>query len=85
MSKKSLNTLYVEIGDGVVVIRREGNTASAVAKILGSDAGADGEPKTLWLDRLVHREDEDWVEGWIATGPYVTRLDRAAASSPYRG
>lgn len=84
-SRSNLNTLYVEIGDGVVVVRREGNTAAAVANILGSKTGPDGQPKTLWLDRLVHREGQDRVDGWVATGPFVTRLDRAAPSRPYRG
>jgi hypothetical protein len=57
------------VGDGVAVIRREGSSAALVASILGRES-ADGRD-TIWLDRLVHDETQEWpdceVSGVIST------------------
>lgn len=75
------NVLLMEIGEGVAVIRREGRSSATVAGILGQENGPDGRPVKLWLDRLVHRQDLDQFEGWDASGPFVTCLERRAAKA----
>lgn len=56
----------VHVGDGVVVIRRKGSSAPAIANILGSE---EREGRTrLYLDRLVHKHYEKELGGYEVSG-----------------
>jgi hypothetical protein len=56
----------VHLGDGVVVVRRHGSSASAVANILGT-VQKEG-IKLLFLDRLVHKPFENELGGYAIRG-----------------
>lgn len=58
----------VTIGEGVAVIRRKGQSRPVVANILGIEHDESGRPKTVWLDRLVHRYHESRFIGWSVFG-----------------
>lgn len=66
----------VEVGEGVVVLRRKGNSRPVVANILGFDLDGEDRPIRLVLDRLVHRAHETEFVGWVVSGAYVSVLDR---------
>lgn len=56
----------VHVGDGIVVVRRKGSSAPAVANILGSEVT---EGRThLYLDRLVHKHYENELGGYAVSG-----------------
>jgi len=71
----------VEIGEGVVVIHREGKSAPVIAKILGTDNGEDGKPCRYFLDRLVHRESETRLGGYEVRGAISTVLEVGDSST----
>lgn len=71
----------VTIGDGLVVVKREGQSAPVLANILGVDKNENGEIVTIWLDRLVHRLAERKFVGWNVSGAVSTVLKRAAVAS----
>ena len=56
----------VHVGDGVVVIRRKGSSAPAVANILGTEV-TEGRTR-LYLDRLVHKHYENELGGYAVSG-----------------
>jgi hypothetical protein len=56
----------VHIGDGVVVVKRKGSSLPAVANILGTLPGEDGQ--RVFLDRLVHRAFERELAGFPVSG-----------------
>lgn len=72
---RSESCVTVTVGDGVVTLRRSGQSSPITANILGLEAGADGQPTRIWLDRLVHR-DRDGFVGWRARGAVATELAR---------
>lgn len=63
----------VHIGDGVVVVRRTGNSVSAVAKILGTAPG-EGESRLIFLDRLIHEPFESELGPHSVSGAISTIL-----------
>lgn len=65
--------MEVSFGDGFAVIRREGHSAPIVARVLGREREGRGE--TVYLDRLVHDESNNWGE-WGAHGAISTILTR---------
>jgi hypothetical protein len=71
--RNGLTKLSVTVGDGVAVIRRELSSAVIVAGVLGRDSSAGFD--TLYLDRLVHDDFQDWGE-WTAFGAISTILSR---------
>lgn len=71
----------ISIGDGMVVVKRPGQSRSVVACILGMELDAQGRPVTIWLDRIVHRLFEDSFEGWRVSGAVSTVLSRQGQSS----
>lgn len=60
------NEASVHVGDGVVVVRRDGSSAAAVANVLGS-IDVDGN-KLLFLDRLIHKPFESELGGYPVRG-----------------
>ncbi len=68
----------VSFGDGFAVIRREGHSAPIVAKVLGCES--EGRAETVYLDRLVHEDGNDWGE-WGAHGAISTILSRMLPDS----
>jgi hypothetical protein len=67
------DTSSVAIGEGLLVLRRRGRPA-ATAKILGSEAGADGVTRTIWLDRMLHEPGEETLGGHAVCGAVVTQI-----------
>ena len=56
----------VHVGDDVVVVRRDGSSAPAVANVLGSVLTESG--TLLYLDRLIHKPYESELGGYIVKG-----------------
>jgi hypothetical protein len=56
----------VHVGDGIVIIRRKGSSAPAVANILGSEVT--GGRTLLYLDRLIHKHYENELGGYGVSG-----------------
>jgi hypothetical protein len=61
----------VHIGDGVVVVRRSGNSVSAVANILGTEEG-EGGSRLVYLDRLIHEPFESELGSYDVSGAIST-------------
>jgi hypothetical protein len=64
----------VEIGDGVVVIRRKGITRPVVANVLQFERDSKGDLGRLVLDRIVHRPYETDFGEWGVSGAFVSVL-----------
>ena len=69
----------VEIGEGVVVIKRKGASRPAVANVLKVEHNEDGHVIRLVLDRLVHRPHETDFCGWHVSGAFVTVAEKSNA------
>lgn len=65
----------VEIGEGVVVIKRKGTSRPSVANVLKAEVNEDGHVTRLVLDRLVHRPHETDFCDWHVSGAFVTVLE----------
>lgn len=68
----------VHVGDGVVVVRREGSSGSAVANILGSEDKSG--IRFIYLDRLVHMPFENELGGYSVSGAISTIIHTAVPS-----
>lgn len=77
--------VYVSVGDGCVVIRRSGRSVVTVAQILGADLDAAGQPRVLYLDRLVHTPYEAAFVGWTVRGAVSSILERESLGNPESG
>jgi hypothetical protein len=60
----------VHIGDGVVVVRRKGQSMPAVANVLGTEDV--GDQRLFYLDRLIHKPFENELGGYSVTGAIST-------------
>lgn len=67
-------TVAVTIGDGVVVLHRDGRSNPVVANILDAEKDATGEIITVYLDRCVHKPGETEFVGWSVSGAVVTEM-----------
>lgn len=67
-----LDNATVELSDLHVVIRRQGVSRPIVANVLGVDRDDAGEPRCIYLDRLVHAPEEDTLGGWNVSGAIST-------------
>jgi hypothetical protein len=65
----------VSLGDGAATFRQKGQSDVIVANVLGTENDDQGQPATVWLDRLVHRPGMEF-EGWETTGAISTVLHR---------
>lgn len=65
----------VEIGEGVVVVRRRGVSRPTVANILDLRAPGEDGPGRIVLDRLVHKPHETCLADWNVSGAYVSVLN----------
>lgn len=81
---KEQKRVDVSLGDGVVVLKREGQSDAVIAGVLGVDRDESGEIETIWLDRLVHKVGEDTFVGWSVSGAVSTVLKRDAPVMPAR-
>ena len=61
----------IEIGDGVVVIRRKGVSRPTVAILLEHKNLPNGSQRLI-LDRVVHKPGETILDGWGVEGAFVT-------------
>lgn len=76
MPDNEKSMVSVTLGENTAVIRRAGQSHPVLAGILGVKKQRDGEIKTVWLDRLVHRIGETDFEGWRVSGAVSTILTR---------
>lgn len=71
----------VTVGEGTVTLKRDGQSDLVIAAILGRKRDPAEGLETLWLDRLVHTDKEEFV-GWSATGAISTVLTGRIAATP---
>ena len=64
----------VIVGDRTVTLKREGRTRLVVAGILERIDDAEGTPRQITLDRVIHRLGEDCFEGWKVEGAVCSVL-----------
>jgi len=72
--------ITVIVGDQTVTLKREGRTQLVVAGILERINDAEGTPRQITLDRLIHRPGEDCFEGWKVEGSVCSVLTAAPFS-----
>ncbi len=65
----------VTVGEGTVSLKRAGQSTVVMANILGRSIDEESGVQKLWLDRLVHRETEQFF-GWHVTGAISTVLQQ---------
>lgn len=58
----------VSIGDGIVVIKRNGVSQKIIANILGAERNAEDAINKIYLDRLIHKPIEKTLGIWNVTG-----------------
>ena len=68
----------VNVGEGMVSLKRDGQSDLVIAKILGRRTNEEEDCEILWLDRLVHTDGEEFV-GFNASGAISTVLIRGLA------
>jgi hypothetical protein len=68
--------VFVSLGGGAAVIRKAGRSRPIVAGVLGVEFREDGEPRQVWLDRLVHTPGEEWAGPWAVSGAVSSILTR---------
>lgn len=73
--KPGTEMVRVSLSDGFATFRQKGRSDVIVANVLGAKCDDDGQPVTVWLDRLVHRPELEF-DGWKATGAVSTVLTR---------
>ncbi len=73
--RRSSDRGEVQIGDTHVRIRLPAESSIACAQILGWRSREPGREHVV-LDRLVHRLDDDAIDGWSVRGAVVTELCR---------
>ncbi len=66
----------IELGEGLVTVKRKGVTRPVVAVILGHSADETGNINRLVLDRLIHKPYETDMGGWHVTGAVCSVLIR---------
>lgn len=71
------NTMEVTVtlGEGVVVMKKAGQSRPIIANILGDERDVNGNTTKVWLDRFVHRPNWEFV-GWHVSGAVSTVLER---------
>lgn len=77
MSAFKVDTTQITLGDGVVVLKRQGK-GLVTASVLGEEEDFPEQGvKTLWLDRLIHddRAGEDTLGGFRVSGAVVTQIE----------
>ncbi|WP_293195991.1 hypothetical protein [Ottowia sp.] len=79
-SHKSTAT-KVTLGDGTVTLKRDGQSDLVIATIVGRKRDAGQGIETIWLDRLVHTDKEEFV-GWSASGAISTVLQQRLVPTP---
>lgn len=75
MRRETKISADVNLGDGIVVIRRRSSSEVTIAQVLGIDD--DGQ--RLYLDRLVHAPWEQSIGGWKCSGAISTILEKEIA------
>ena len=76
MSVRPESRVTVTVGDGVVTLRRDGQSSPITANILGMDRDSEGNPVRIWLDRIVHRSKPSSYIGWSVSGAVASVLVR---------
>lgn len=76
MSRSPDRSVTVTIGEGVVTLRRTGQSSPITANILGMDCDNSGAPTRVWLDRLVHQAGEHGFSDWSVHGAISSVLVR---------
>ncbi len=74
----------VSLGEHEAAFTVKGRSTTMLANILGREVTEEG-VETVWLDRLVHRPEEDYNDGWCGRGALstvLTRTVRAALPEP---
>jgi hypothetical protein len=67
----------ITIAGEVATVRTRGSQDAAVARVLGTET-RDGK-QLVYLDAELHRPDQEWADGWTATGAITTILMRDTA------
>lgn len=70
------SSVSVTLGDGVITLRRSGQSTPITANILGMDLDSEGKPARIWLDRIVHMGKPSNFIGWSVSGAVASVLVR---------
>ena len=71
----SSDATRVTVGEATVTLKKKGQSALVISKILGSRIDRANNLETIWLDGLVHSHKEEFA-GWQASGAISTILRR---------
>ena len=71
----------VTVGEGSVVLSRTGQNRKVTATVLGEERNSESGKRTIWLDRLIHRQSETEARvgdaKWHLSGAISTVLQEA--------
>ena len=81
MSRTPDRSVSVTVGEGVVTLRRSGQSSPITANILGMDTDQEGNPTCIWLDRIVHQTGERHFTEWDVHGAVSSVLVRNDAAT----
>lgn len=74
--KKSSDRHEICVGDAFVTVRHRGCGAVTVAGVLGRERLPEGGLR-IYLDRLIHQIEEDFIGDWRCSGAVSTILEHA--------
>lgn len=75
MKKQEFDNWTLTIGEADVALK-SASRPTIVAGLLGVDRNEAGEPVRLYLDRRIHRPNQETLGGWIPSGAISTILER---------
>lgn len=79
--RRSYDRGEIQIGETHVRVRLPAESSISSAQILGWRSREPGKEHVV-LDRLVHRLDDDAIDGWSVTGAVTTELCRSGSPAP---
>lgn len=76
----SSDSTRVTVGESTVTMKKKGQSALVMANILGRTVDEAKNLETIWLDALVHSDNEEFA-GWQANGAISTILRRTVPTA----
>lgn len=80
--RRSSDRGEVQIGETHVRVRLPAESSIAAAQILGWRCRKPGKEHVV-LDRLVHRTDDEEIDGWVVSGAVTTEFIRFSTAASH--